>query len=71
MHAKDATKHVITNSEKTMRAVAVEMGKSPMYLSGVTSRGSVPKLDTFAAIAAACGYKLQLVGHGQTIEIEG
>lgn len=70
MNAKDATKYVIQASGRSMRALAVEMGKSPMYLAGVTSRGSVPKLDTFADIARACGYELILRGHDEEHVIE-
>lgn len=70
MNAKEATKYVIQASGRPMRALAVEMGKSPMYLAGVTSRGSVPKLDTFAEIARACGYSLVLRGEDEEIVIE-
>lgn len=70
MNAKEATKYVIQASGRPMRALAVEMGKSSMYLAGVTSRGSVPRLDTFAEIARACGYSLVLRGEDEEIVIE-
>lgn len=52
---------MMQTSGKTYKDVADSLGKSPTYLSGIISRGSVPKMDTAAAIAHACGYRLQLV----------
>lgn len=61
MDAITAIRRMMRASGQTYRDVADSLGKSPTYLSGIISRGSVPKLDTAAAIADACGYDLVLV----------
>lgn len=44
------------------------MGKRDNYVSATASRGSVPKADTLAAMAAVCGYTLALVPMGSLPE---
>lgn len=70
MQAKDAVAELVSMSDKSAIALSREMGKADTYLSMTISRGSIPKLDTFAAIAAACGYELVLRGPDREITIE-
>lgn len=70
MVARDAVAEIVAMSGKGPIAVSREMGRSDTYVSMTISRGSVPKLDTFVEIAAACGFELVLRGEGREIAIE-
>ncbi|MBQ6452735.1 MAG: hypothetical protein IJJ14_00080, partial [Coriobacteriales bacterium] len=50
--------------------VSEAMGRQRTFISSTLSKGVTPKADTLAQIAAACGYRLVLVGNGEEIEIE-
>ena len=51
--------------------VALTMHKASSYVSGMLRRGSDPSTAVMADIAKACGYTLQLVGHGETLTLDG
>jgi len=72
MEALKAINTVIAKSGKSKMQVARDMGKSDYYVTALTGRGSVPKADTLALIAEACGYCLQLVSDDgkETITID-
>ena len=40
------------------RALSRKLGRSPGWFSSTLTRGSVPRLDTVAAVADACGYEV-------------
>lgn len=44
----------------TQQAMSRHLGYCDLYVRGAMQRHSVPRLDTFADIAAACGYELVL-----------
>lgn len=67
MNAKEVFRHVVDNSGLSRAGLARSMGRTTSYFTNVLSRGSVPKLDTFAEIADVSGYDL-LVRHRQSGE---
>ena len=66
----DAIRQMCESSEMGTIEVSEQMGKSRGYLSATLSRGNVPRADTLAQIAQACGYELVLEGRGERIVIE-
>lgn len=60
MKALDAIKTMISNSGVSIRGLGALLDKSEFYINGIIYRGSVPKVDTTARIADACGYDLIL-----------
>ena len=62
MNVQSAVRHLVNMSGKSHRQLAADMGKSaPTYVSGMINRGTDPQTSTFAMLARACGYRLQLV----------
>jgi hypothetical protein len=59
-----------STSGKGTVQVSRELGKSKAYVSATINRGNVPRVDTLAEIAKACGYKVVLEGHGERIELD-
>lgn len=70
MQAKDAVAELVALSGKSAITVSREMGRADAYISMTISRKSIPKLDTFAEIAAACGYEVVLRSPEHEITIE-
>lgn len=58
MNVRDTIITAIDTSGMSRYAVSKAMGKSPLYIGGLLSRGSVPKTDTMATIMDAAGYDL-------------
>lgn len=71
MESLQALRHMVSMSGKSTMAISRDMGIAEKYVGMTISRKSVPKLDTFADIAEACGYEVQIVGHDETIVIDG
>lgn len=69
MNSKDAVLKMCEISGKSQRAVSLEIGKAGTFLGTTLYKGSVPRVDTMAKIAEACGFELVLRGHGVTIEL--
>ena len=69
MNIKQAIDTMCDASGTSQRTVSTEIGKSPTFIGTTLSKGSVPRIDTMAAIARACGFELALRGHGLTIEL--
>lgn len=65
-----AVSTMLRRSGLQRREVSRAIGKSPYFLRGVFYRKQRMRADTFASVAAVCGYQLQLVGHGETIVID-
>ena len=70
MKTTDAIRRLCESSGMGTIEVSQAMGKSRGYLSATISRGNVPRADTLAQIAQACGYELVLEGRGERIVIE-
>lgn len=71
MNTLDAVRKMINHSGGSAYSVALELGRTHSYVSGMLRRGSVPSGDILAQLAHACGYKLYLEGHDERIEIGG
>lgn len=71
MGVSEAIRRMCEESGQGVVGVSQQLGKSKMYLSGMISRRTVPRVDTLAQIAKVCGYKLVLESSaGDRIEIE-
>ena len=69
MNVKQAIDKMCAEAGKSQRTVSKEIGRNPSFLSTSMSKGSIPRVDTMAAIARSCGFELVLHGHGVTIEL--
>lgn len=56
MDPRKALNTIISRSGMAPTAIARKMGKSDTYVSTIKTRGTVPSVGKFAAIADACGY---------------
>ena len=65
MKAMDALQSAARSADMPTTHIGPAMGKGANYFSAVKSRGSVPRCDTMAAMAEACGYRLALVPRGE------
>lgn len=72
MESKEALRYVVNHSGKSQRAISVELGKVPTYISATFTQGSIPTVETLANVANVCGYDLLLVNRetGETISID-
>ena len=61
MDAQSAWKRAARDSDKSMRSVSLEMGRSENFISTTFGKKSTPKVDTFAAMLAPCGYILAAI----------
>ena len=61
---------MVSGSGKSRRQISLEMGRHENFLTTKIQERSSPRADSLAEIAAACGYQLQLVGHGEVIVID-
>ena len=61
MNVTDAITRMCESSGQGVVSVSQQLGKSKMYLSGMISRHTIPRVDTLSQIAQACGYTLELV----------
>lgn len=69
MNTRDAIQKMCEIEGKSQRTVSKEIGRAPTFLSSSLTKGSIPRVDTMAAIARTCGFELVLRGHGVTIEL--
>ena len=70
MDATEAIRRMCEESGRGVVEVSQELGKSKMYVSGMISRHTVPRTDTLAQIARACGYRLMLESDTDKIVID-
>lgn len=61
MDTKQAIREIVQRSGLTHRQIAHRLGKYDTYVSQITSRATTPNGDDLAALARACGYRLELV----------
>lgn len=71
MDSTTAIRRMMEREGATPYRVAMDMHKAHSYVSGMIRRGSDPSTAVMADIAKACGYTLQLVGHGETLTLDG
>ena len=57
----DALRAAAGAADVPITRIGPALGKSESYVSATASRGSVPRCDTMAEMAEACGYRLALV----------
>ena len=60
-------RHMVDKSGMTQSDVSEKMGKGRGYVLTMTSRGSSPSAANLAKLAKACGYRLVLEGHGESL----
>lgn len=71
MSPSDAVREMIRASGMSAYAASRKAGRASAYISVLLSRGVDPSSRVLADIARACGYSLQLIGHGDVIELDG
>ena len=71
MKANDAMRHIIKKSGSSQRQVSRDLGRADTYISARLVTGAEPSCALMSDIARACGYSLQLVGHGETLTLDG
>lgn len=57
----DAVESMGDSTGHSAYAISKALGKTPGFIAGSKSRGSVPRCDTLANMASVCGYSLCLV----------
>lgn len=62
-------RHMVNMSGKAQSSVGEEMGKNRNYVTATVSRESSPSALNLSKLAKACGYRLSLEGHGESITI--
>ena len=71
MKATEALRVMVKGAGKSAMKISEEIGRTPNYVASIMNRGSVPSVETFASIAAACGARLVLELPDQSIELDG
>jgi transcriptional regulator with XRE-family HTH domain len=69
MDGKDALSHIIKADGKPYRTISTELGRSPNFVSNYLATKRSPDTDLLADVANVCGYRLQLVGHGEVLTL--
>ena len=54
----NALRRMVEASGKSTRQIARELGRSDSFVRATISQKSRPRIDTFLAIAQACGYEM-------------
>lgn len=69
---RQAIEVMLRDSGMTGTELSRSVGRNPSYVSGARRLGSVPRVDTMAKLAHACGYRLFLVRwDGRGVELYG
>lgn len=63
--------HMVKASGKSQYQVSTDAGRAKAYVSVLKSGRVDPSSRVLADLAHACGYDLQLVGHGETLPLDG
>ena len=61
MEAYEALKEAAKRSDVPLYRIGREIGRNDAYVNSAMSRGSTPRCDTMAKMAAVCGHGLALV----------
>lgn len=71
MDTRDAIAHMMGQDGKSAYATSMAMGERHSYVTSILRRKGLVSAPVLADVARACGYRLQLTGHGETIDIDG
>lgn len=71
MDATEAIRHMVDVSGLGGYGASRAAGRAPSYVSVVIRRHGDVATGVLADLAAVCGYSLQLVGHGETLTLDG
>lgn len=66
----DLVRYLVEKSGKSASRVSREIGRTSGYIGSIVHRGTIPSAGVLADIAAACGYKLVLVGEADALTIQ-
>lgn len=67
--ARGALTHMVRASGLSAADVSRKIGRSGSYISNYISSGRTMSTKLFSLTAKACGYKVELVGLGETITV--
>lgn len=70
MNALDAIRRMCDESGVGPTQVSQAIGRARTFLSATLSRGNIPRVDTMAKVAQACGYRLILESDTDRIVID-
>ena len=69
MEACEILRHMVEASGKSYRQISKEIGRSESFVSATIAQGACPRLDTFASIAGACGYQVEVQSKTERLEL--
>lgn len=67
--ARGALTHMVRASGLSAADVSRKIGRSSGFISRYVNVGNTPSTKLFSLIATSCGYKVELVGNGETIVV--
>jgi len=62
----ETLQHMVIKSGMTAAEISRSLGRTSGYLATMLNDKRTPRLDLFVSIAQACGYTVQMHGHGET-----
>ena len=68
-YATSLVRRMVESSGKSAADISREIGRNSRYISVMLYNRTVPNVNLMARVAKACGYRLVIVGHGETIEL--
>ena len=71
MDTNACVRHMLDKAGMSPYAVSLAMGRAHSYMGQALKRKGGIGAPVLAEIAQACGYTLQLVGHGETLTLDG
>ena len=69
MDSKQAIRHMADKSGISRRGLSAALDRSDGYVQAYLYGGRSPGADVLAQWAQACGYRLCIMGHGETLTI--
>ncbi|MBR3326035.1 MAG: hypothetical protein IKG22_01760 [Atopobiaceae bacterium] len=70
MNVTESIRRMCVQSGRGPVEVSGAIGRSRAFLSSALTRGTMPRVDTLAKVAQACGYQLVLESDTDRIEID-
>ena len=61
----DFIRYAVAQSGRTGKEISKQIGRSENFIWSTLKAGSIPRLDTFVAIANACGYYVEVSSFGE------
>lgn len=71
MDTNTCVRHMLDKAGMSPYAASLAMGRAHSYMGQALKRKGGIGAPVLAEIAQACGYRLQLVGHGEVLELDG